>query len=250
MSKHIFEIPLINHNDGRPLHLLAEEQLRLLINQPEYQNGKLFPKETDLAKRWGISRNTLRHAISKLVNEGLLERKKRSGTKVAKKRIITNLGNWASFTHEMENQGTPFTTLLLQAESKIPANTITEALELNSDTPLICLQRLRSLDEQPMVYFESWFHPRIGLDLNDDFNRPLYELLNEKYHIIPFISQEEIRAISASEKLASLLNVNLGDPLLERIRKVLDAGRRPIEYNLCYYKSDSFTYRIEIKREI
>ncbi|MNL77097.1 DNA-binding transcriptional regulator FrlR [compost metagenome] len=78
----------------------------------------------------------------------------------------------------------------------------------------------------------------------------MYELLDEKYNVIPVYSQEEIKAIAASDKIAEILKIKEGEPLLERKRLVLDAGRKPIEYNVCYYRSDWFTYSIEIKRSI
>jgi GntR family transcriptional regulator len=69
MFKHMENIPLLDHDSKVPLHLQAEEQLRKLIRHADYRDGGLFPKETDLAQRWGIARNTLRQAINKLVQE-------------------------------------------------------------------------------------------------------------------------------------------------------------------------------------
>ena len=90
----------------------------------------------------------------------------------------------------------------------------------------------------------------LGLTGKEDYEKPLYEMLDTEFHIVPIISREEIRAIAATEKVAAILNIKEGVPVLERIRLVLDAGKRPIEYNVCYYRSDWFTYSIEIKREI
>ena len=66
----------INHKSPIPLHIQAEELLRRMISDPEFENGKLLPKEVDLAKQLAISRTTLRQAINKLVYEGLLTRKR------------------------------------------------------------------------------------------------------------------------------------------------------------------------------
>jgi GntR family transcriptional regulator len=76
----------------------------------------------------------------------------------------------------------------------------------------------------------------------------LYELLDQDHNIVPVYSREEIKAIAATAKIAALLKIKKGDPVLERKRIVLDAGRKPIEFNICYYRSDWFTYSIEIKR--
>ncbi|SMD09031.1 GntR family transcriptional regulator [Pedobacter nyackensis] len=244
------KIPLLNHDSKIPLNKQAEDVLRSLIQLPEFSNGSLFPKETDLAQRWSISRNTLRQAINNLVKEGLLERKKRVGTRVTKQKISTNLNNWMSFTHEMESMGLSFKNLLLSVEKIAVDEEVGQSLQIHAETEVICLKRVRSTDENPMVYFESYFHPRIGISENENFEKPLYELLDEQYNVMPVYSQEEIKAVAAVGKIAEILKIKEGEPLLERKRLVLDAARRPIEYNVCYYRSDWFTYSIEIKHSV
>ena len=81
-----------------PLHTLAELFMRELIEKEEYVNGKLLLKETDLSEHMEISRNTLRQAISQLVTEGLLIRKRGVGTRVAEKKILSESNNWLSFS--------------------------------------------------------------------------------------------------------------------------------------------------------
>jgi len=250
MYEHLKKIALLDHDSKIPLHKQAENQLRELIKHPDFKDGKLFPKEVDLAKRWGISRNTLRQAIAVLVNEKLLERKKGSGTIVSQNRITTNLNNWMSFTHEMEDLGLEFKNLSLHAEM-VPANAkVAKHLQINEGDEVLLLQRTRSIDDSPMVYFESYFHPRIGLSVDENFEIPLYEILGDKYNVVPVYSQEKLKAIAASKRIAGLLKIEKDQPVLERKREVLDTARKPIEYNICYYRNDWFTYTIEIKRTI
>ncbi len=250
MFEHMNIIPLLNHDSKMPLHRQAEEQLRKLISDKHFKEGDTFPKETDLARRWGISRNTLRQAFHNMVNDGLLERKKRKGTVVKKKRITTDLGSWYSFTHEMEEKGIPFKDLKHQVSHKKAGKEVARSLQVQPGVSLICVERIRSTGKNPMVYFESFFHPRIGLSGKEKFTKPLYEMLDNEFHIVPVYSQEEIKAVAANEKIAALMNIDKGTPVLERKRLVLDSGRTPIEYNICYYRSDWFTYSIEIKRTI
>jgi GntR family transcriptional regulator len=99
------------------------------------------------------------------------------------------------------------------------------------------------------VYFVSYFHPRVGLTGDEDFKRPLYEILEKDHLIIANLSQEEISAKAADKFIASKLEVEPGSPILMRKRFVFDQGERPIEYNLGYYKADSFVYTVESRRE-
>jgi hypothetical protein len=61
----------IDHESPIPLHVQVDTLIHKLVESPQYQNGKLLPKEVELAKRLGISRNTIRQAMNKLENENL-----------------------------------------------------------------------------------------------------------------------------------------------------------------------------------
>ena len=114
---------------------------------------------------------------------------------------------------------------------------------------MLKLERLRGKIEGPFVYFISYFHPRIGLTGDEDFKRPLYDILEKDYLSVATLSKEEIAAIAADKFIASKLDVETGSPILFRKRFVYDQGERPIEYNLGYYRADSFLYTVESRRE-
>lgn len=101
----------IDPKSSVPLHLQAEQILRALIEEEQYQSGKNIPNEVELAEILGISRTTLRMAIHKLVFEGLLVRKKRAGTKVAPRVVSSRSNNWLSFSQEMRLRGIPIKNL-------------------------------------------------------------------------------------------------------------------------------------------
>ena len=240
---------LINHDSPVPLHAQAELLLRKMIELPEYKiQGKLLPKEVDLAKLWGISRNTLRQAINKLLMEGILERKTGVGTKVIAKKITTNLDNWLSFTQEMTQKDIPMTNFFTKATWVKATKSVANAFSIEEGKTILQLKRLRGLEQTPVVYFESYIHPRIEIDFNEDFNTSLYDLLENKYHIIPAVSKEEIKADKADKTLSQILKIEENEPVLERIRLVLDIGKKPVEYCYAYYRYDLFTYSIDIKR--
>ncbi|MFN4315281.1 MAG: GntR family transcriptional regulator [Chitinophagaceae bacterium] len=239
---------VIDHNSSLPLHVQVEEMLRKLIDQPEYQNGKLLPNEIHMAQRLGISRSTVRQATNKLVYERLLIRKKGVGTKVAKNNISTKLNKWTSFTHEMDEKGVVFKNYSIKVSMVVPDKEIQQLFKINDGVKVLKMERLKGPDSGPIVHFVSYFHPRTGLTADDDFSKPLYETLEKKHHIVAALSREGISAILADSRISKLLNVKPGDPILFRKRVVCDPGDRPIEYNLGYYRADRFTYTIDIAR--
>lgn len=238
----------IDHSSPIPLHVQVESLLRKLIDSPVYQKGKLLPKEVDLAKRLGISRNTIRQATNKLEHENLLLRKKGVGTRAVKKTVSTRLNNWLSFTDEMHRKGMEFINYDIKVDWVKADEDVATALQVEKGKKLLRMARLRGLDKGPFVYFISYFHPRVGLTGEEDFSRHLYEILERDYATIPSVSKEKINATAATVDIAKKLNIKKGDPVLLRKRLVCDPGDRPIEYNLGYYRADSFTYEIDIQR--
>jgi GntR family transcriptional regulator len=238
----------IDHESPVPLHSQVEDLLRKLIEHPEYQNGKMLPNEIDIAKRLGISRSTVRQATNRLVYESLLVRKKGVGTRVAKNNITTKLNKWTSFTHEMDEKGVTFKTYNLKVSWAGADKLIAGLFGIAKKTKVLKLERMRGLQSGPIVYFISYFHPRVKLTGEEDFSQPLYEMLEKQHHTVASVSKEGISAIIADYELSKKLQIKEGDPVLFRKRIVCDPGDRPIEFNLGYYRADSFTYTIDIER--
>jgi GntR family transcriptional regulator len=239
----------IDHKNPVPLHIQTEELLRKIIQNPQYSKGKLLPNEIELAKRLAISRSTLRMAINKLVYEGLLIRKKGVGTKVNNSVISSKSVNWLSFSQEMEARKIPIKSFELKLSWVKPDENLINFFEIKGNTKVLKMERVRGRPEGPFVYFVSYFHPRIGLTGKEDFQRPLYEILEKDYMVRANLSKEEITAIAADKFIAGKLNLDPGSPVLFRKRFVFDQGERPIEYNLGFYRADSFVYTNESRRE-
>ncbi len=239
----------LDQKSAIPLHAQIEVYLRRLITSKEYKNGdNLLPKEVTLSKKLGVSRNTVRQAVNTLVNEGLVERKKGVGTKVVHKKITTRLDNWISFTKEMRNQGIDVVNYMVQNTLVNAPVKVIDALAVSPPKEIWKLEKIRGSKEAKYLYSVSYFHPRVGITGKEDFNTPLYELLEKEHDIIVSTSKEKISAITASKEIGKLLGVKEETPILKRERLVCDLGERPVEYNIVYYRTDYFTYDIEIKR--
>ena len=239
----------IDHKSPIPLHIQAENLLRELIDDPQYQGGKFLPNEVNLSKQLAISRTTLRQALNKLVYEGLLTRKKGVGTKVAQPSVSSKSMNWLSFSQEMKARGIPIKNFELHLSWVFPEEKVANFFEIKTDKKILKLERLRGRNEGPFVYFISYFHPRVGLTGEEDFTRPLYEILEKEHMVVAQLSKEEIRARAADKLVAGKLDTELGSPILLRKRFVYDQADRPIEYNLGYYRADSFVYTVESRRD-
>lgn len=240
----------LDQNSPVPLHAQIEAYLRSLIVQEDYRSGKLFlPKEVTLAKKLGVSRNTVRQAVNTLVQEQLIERKKGVGTKVLNKKIATRLDNWISFTKEMDKLGIEVVNYLVKISFEIAPDEVYEALSVSNSKKIWKLEKVRGSKEAKYLYSVSYFHPRVGITGEEDFITPLYELLETEHDTIVATSKERLSAIKADQVLVSTLDLTPEVPILKRERLVCDPGERPVEFNIVFYNTDYFTYDIEIKRE-
>ena len=239
----------LNHHSPLPLHAQVEQLLRELIQRKEYRSGGRLPDEVSLSRTLGISRNTLRAAILRLVAEGRLERKAGVGTRVTEPKVKSGVGAWHSFTREMDSKGIKVETYSLTAKLVAAPVEVARSLKIPLATEVIYLDRVRGWDAQPEVVFRSYFHPRLGLSKNDDFHRPLYELIHEQCSVVADESREEFTAVPADRRLAKLLEVPIGTPLLRRERTVLDTGRKPIEFAVVHYRCDRFRLTLNLRQE-
>src|ERR1700761_2156553 len=229
MFEHSDKAAVIDHKSKLPLHVQVEDYLRKLIDMEKFKNGLFLPKEVELANRLGVSRNTIRQATNKLENEGLIIRKKGVGTRVAEKKgLMTGLDHWYSFTQEMQEKGIVVTNLQLRVEWVTANETIRNFFNIDAARKIVKLSKLKGEESgEPIVYFESWFHPRIGITETADFDRPLYPMLEEQYVVVVHKGSENISARAAGS-LGRKLKVDTHFPVLFRERFVYDIGDRPV----------------------
>jgi GntR family transcriptional regulator len=239
----------IDHNSPLPLHAQVEKLVRGMLKQAKYRQGALLPPEAGMAERLGVSRNTVRAAISRLVQEGVLERKAGRGTRYVNQPLRTSLKNWPSFTREMKQRGIEVEVFFLDSGYVRPTKEVARALrcaDLEAAGRIVRMRRIRGYNKTPAVDSISWFHGRTGLQPDDDFSLPLYQLIHEKSGLTVDSSEEEISAAIAGKDLAERLACNSGDPILVRKRIVRDSAGREIEYNINYYRADRFVYGLTL----
>jgi GntR family transcriptional regulator len=240
----------LDPNSPVPLHAQAEQFLRELIATPECANGGLLPDELTLANRFGVSRGTLRAAIGRLVQEGLLERRAGVGTRVRPKPVESGIGAWRSFSREMAGKGVTVENYSQDYVLAPAMETVARALQISPETRVWHLDRVRGWNQTPVLHSRSWFHPRLGLTGREEFKLPLYEALAAATGAEADHAQEEFQAVAANDVMAKLLSVKRNSPLLLRSHTVFDASGRPIEFAEVHYVSSRFALTIELRRDI
>jgi GntR family transcriptional regulator len=239
-------MPQLNKFSALPLYFQLAQALREKIRKGEYAKGDQIASERELMELYQVSRSTVRDAVDCLVNEGLLARKHGSGTFVADPTMKLGLMRLTSFTEDMRERHLVPSSILIAKEVQIPSQSIQTQLGLISGDKVLMVRRLRFADGIPMSLNISYFILEVCPGLVDENleNQSVYEVLENKFGIRIARAEQIIRADSASEYQAKMLNVKTGAPILVIEGVVYLEDGRPIEHLCSIYRSDRYVFSI------
>lgn len=232
-----------------PLYQVVASDLREKIGEGVWPPESRLPNEAELCRRYGVSRITVRHAISILVNEGLVTRSQGSGTFVRRATITAGLRGLSSFTEEMSALGVKSGGRVL-TKKVVPATQESgPVLAVAEGTPLLQLRRLRTGDGVP-IGVQTAFLPLDrfpGLDEVDLENVSLYALLQTNYGVVFEEAMETFRVGRARAPDARLLGVPLSSPVFVVERRTFER-RGPFEYVISVMRPDRYQVRLRLTR--
>ena len=243
----------INKDIPIPLYYQVKQIILDEINSEGVRAGDAIPTEKAFCDIYGISRTTIRQAISELVNEGYLYRVKSKGTFVSQPKVKTDLVNmYDGYNTELSSLSiTPSTQAIELTLVKANAEQA-RALEINEGDNVIYLLRHRYADGIAMGYVESYFkYPLCDFLLNED-----EETFNSTsvYHIVAKYRPAKIKkilktieAVAATEAEAKFLDIKKGSPInmCTNICYSQESGT-PVIYELLKYRGDKNKFSIEI----
>jgi len=226
----------INRETPIPLYYQVSQILRKEIESGRYSSGDYIPTEFELQKRFNVSRATVRQALSDLVYQGLLERRRSKGTVVSRMQVEATLKNLVSFTNEMMNGKQELTTRILDFRYIPPPNFVAEQLGIPEYEMVVEMARLRVVDGTP-VAVERWYAP---LKLFPGISRAMfketgmeqstYVVLMKQYDVNVARAVDTVSAVAVGAVEAKLLNEEIGAPVLLRTRVSYTADNRPVTY--------------------
>lgn len=214
------------------------------IQQGIYSNMQRLPSEYQLADEYGVSRLTVRKAIERLVTAKILVKDPGKGTYImstnSSNKVESGRMGLQSFTEAAETYGKQSRTQVLDYQPLIqPDQRVEEKLNLrNNPQPEVDeLVRRRFWDDDPMTIEDIVIlHKYVANHQKNDFKHSLFQILAETVEIA--YSNQEIEAIKVDEKLAKLLHVQEGDPILCVHSLTYTADGQPIFYDTSYYRKE------------
>jgi GntR family transcriptional regulator len=234
-----------------PLYYQIMNQLREKIVGGEYAVNSVLPPERELVETYQVSRMTIRQALSELVNEGILVRRKGIGTFVAPPKLEQALSSLTSFTEDMAQRGMKAGSRVISFKEIVPDPVIRKTLELSTEEKAFECVRLRMADEEPMALETTTLIASLcpGLQREDLENQSLYKVLTERWGIQLEYAMQSLEPILAPLYEAKLLHVAPGSPLLLMHRTTYDQHGRAFEHVKSQYRGDRYKFVIELNRK-
>lgn len=179
----------------------------------ELHAGDALDSERELVAQLGVSRVTVRQAITELVADGLLERTQGKGTYVTGPRVDSRL-HLVSFSREMRARGLKPRTQVLGAREMPASMAIAQALQIRPGAPVARLERLRLADSTPMAVEVGWYPLDLLPGFLDHKLNFVYDLIIDSYGLVPTRGEQTVRADAADADQARVLNIPRRAPLL------------------------------------
>ena len=225
-------LKLTNTRGGVPLYMQIRDLLVEKISAREWSPGGIIPSEIRLAQELDVSQGTVRKAITELVEANVLIRRQGRGTFVANHDDDRALFH---FFHIYNDSGTKHLPECetLSCKRKRATRKESAILEIPNDSKVLCIDRIRSLDNIPAIVETIILPAEPFKDLvalpAEALPNMLYELYEIQFGITIHRAKEKLRAISATRSDAALLDVAAGTPLLEITRIALTLDGSPVE---------------------
>ena len=233
-----------------PLYTQIREMLRARILDGTYQPHAQMPSESEMISGFGVSRITVRQALSDLQNEGLIFRIHGKGTFVSKPKAFQDLGRLQGFGEAMRPMGYETYAKVVSLRTVKPVPAVLDKLHLPKTAKVTELKRLRFLNREPISLDVTYVSAAIGARLGreDLATRDVFVILENDLGMSLGHADLQIGSALADESLASLLRVEEGSPVLVIERTTHTSDGQPVDYEHLYYRGDAFQYKVRVDR--
>lgn len=227
-----------------PRYLRLADVLRERIAGHAVRVGEALPSERDLSERTGLSRVTVRRAIDMLLREGILSRRRGSGTYVAA-RIQQPASVLAGFSADMASRGAAPGSIWLDRRLATPTPEEAMILAVAPDDQVVRIARVRTADGEPMAIERAVLPARL-LPSPDLVTDSLYAAL-ARLGRAPVRGLQRLQASLATQIEARHLSVPVGAAILRIERRTFLASGAPVEFTRSAYRGDLYDFVAEVR---
>jgi len=234
-----------------PMHSVVRTELLTQIRSGRLHPGDQVPTEPQLMASFKVSRTTVRRALRDLETMGLIDRQPGRGSFVSEPKVEPRLDRLTGFVEDMEALGLDATASVELIES-LPADAeVSQQLQLAPGETVVHIQRVRLANGTPISFDDSYFPANLGSRIATENleEEPFYSILEGKYGIALAGADYVLSASTADERVARLLSIEVGAPVL-RLERTSRAApdRRPILFEHLHFAGARISYRLTLDR--
>jgi GntR family transcriptional regulator len=236
----------------QPRYLQLAQTLISEIEEGRYPVGTLMPTEFELCDQFGASRFTVREAIKRLVQSGMVSRQAGVGTRVlglsqppAYRQVMEGLSDLQQYTQEtnlaiIERETIPLAGSLAQQVGATPAQTWLHLRALR-----------RAAGTRPISYSDIYIHPAFrSIKLDDDVGHvAIYTRIEEQFGERIAEVRQHIEAVAIPAPVARLLEIKTSSPGLRLTRAYVNARGEVIEMAINTHPADRYSYSQTFRRD-
>jgi len=217
-----------------PIHAQISDAIRRRIASGEWPPHYRLKSEPELADELGVSRGTLRRALTTLIEEGLLRQVRGKGTFVTSTIIEPAIAQkLTTLSEDFRDQGVVATTRVLECRLIEPSRPVAAFLEVPHNGSLLRLVRLRSTDQGPVALLKNYVRCDLtpGIEKTDFTATSLFGALEGTYQLKIASARRTFSAEAANDEVATSLGLSPGAPVqyLQQVTYLVDD--RPVEYS-------------------
>jgi len=236
---------------GPSLTEQVRQHIKRLIVDGDFAEGRI-PPETELATDLGVSRTTVRDALSRLEHEGAIVRRQGAGTFVNPHglRIKTRLEEMWSYEEMLQDHGFAPSVRVVNVDTVAPAPDTAEALGLTTGESVIMMEKVFYEDDDPVVITYNFVPQRlVGDEMGkDDAEKPIFEFLEQHTGSQLAYYVSEIVPVILSEEWAALLGVQSGTAAISFDETGFSTDGQPLVHARSMFRDDLLRLGVMRKR--
>lgn len=234
-----------------PMHAIVRTELLGEISSRRLRPGDQVPTESQLIDKFRVSRTTVRRALRDLETMGLIDRQSGRGSFVREPRVEPRLDRLTGFVEDMEALGLHASASVELIERVRADVEVSDQLQLPTGDLVVHVERVRLANGTPISFDDSYFPLELGSRIADENleEEPFYSIFEGKYGIALAGADYVVSAAVADEKVARLLGIEVGGPvlLLERT-SYARPDRRPVLFEHLHFAGARISYRLTLDR--
>lgn len=226
-----------------PLWKSISNQVHEEIAAGHFAPGDKLPTEAELAKRFGVNRHTIRHALSALVENGHVFSRRGSGFFVTHLSTNYAIGRRVRFHQNLEAEGRVPGKSVLSLTTRPADVEERDTLGLNSGEMVHAYHGLSTADDVPIAVFVSVFPAQRLPNLEQELQHSSSVTAALRAHGISDYTRlhTKLTACSADATQALHLRIREGAPLLMSVGINIDPDGQPIEFGKSWFAGDRVT---------